>query len=233
MTSNNNIDDTKNKIAKCKDNSFLKSTVPVSRVFGLDRGKPIDRLYIEQFILESKDEIQHVSCPFRILEVGERTYSKFISKELHLKDVSSDVLNYKNGEDLTKKDTLKKDAYNLFICTQTFNFIYDVKKAIEGAYYMLAPGGMLLATVAGSITPISRYDMDRWGHFWGFTNLSANLMFSEVFGESNVEVFSYGNALSATAFVQGLAIEDFEDMGLLTEKDEDYQILIGIRARKR
>ena len=212
---------------------ILTNTDPVSRVFGFDRGTPIDRHYIETFLDPKRIRLKMNEDTLIMLEVSEKKYSKMIAQELKLSDVVYDVLDYKKGEDLTNKRTLKKDYYDVFICTQTFNFIYDFRKAIEGAYYMLKRDGMLLATVAGTITPISRYDMNRWGHFWGFTDLSARMVFSEVFGEDNIEVFPYGNALAATAFVQGIAIEDIEDVSLLDEQDEDYQILIGIEARKR
>lgn len=32
-----------------------------------------------------------------------------------------------------------------------------------------------------------------------------------VFGEGNVEIVTFGNALAATAFLQGLAIDDLPD----------------------
>ena len=50
-----------------------------------------------------------------------------------------------------------------------------------------------------------------------------------VFGEGNVEIVTFGNALAATAFLQGLAIDD---LPLLDKKDLDYQITIGIKATK-
>ena len=44
--------------------------------------------------------------------------------------------------------------------------------------------------------------------------------------------FIFGNALAATAFLQGLAIDDLPDTSLLDKKDLDYQITIGIKATK-
>ena len=49
----------------------LRSTKPVSKVFGLDRGIPIDRYYIEQFLEQNKSFIKGA-----VLEIAESTYSK-------------------------------------------------------------------------------------------------------------------------------------------------------------
>ncbi len=51
-------------------NSRLK-TGPISRVFGFDRGTPIDRYYIESFLQENKTDIRGV-----VLEIAESTYTK-------------------------------------------------------------------------------------------------------------------------------------------------------------
>ena len=132
---------------------------------------------------------------------------------------------------MTKPETLPKERIDCFICTQTLNFIFDVPKAIEGSYKVLKQGGVLLCTVSG-ISQISRYDMDRWGDYWRFTDLSIRKLMESVFGEGHVEIVTFGNALAATAFLQGLAVDDLPDTFLLDKKDQDYQITIGIKATK-
>ena len=74
--------------------------------------------------------------------------------------------------------------------------------------------------------------MDRWGDYWRFTDISIKKMFEEVFGEGHVEIQVYGNALAATAFIQGLAVEEMPSVKKLMHTDENYQIIIGIRAVK-
>lgn len=87
-----------------------------------------------------------------------------------------------------------------------------------------------MATVAGNISQISKYDMDRWGDYWRFTYRSIDMLFREVFG-SDVKVYPYGNSMAATAFIQGLCVEDV-DTGLLDVSDPEYAIVIGVEARK-
>jgi hypothetical protein len=126
--------------------------------------------------------------------------------------------------------SLPKDRFDCFICTQTFNFIYDVRSAVSGAYQLLRPGGVLLGTVAG-ITQVSGYDMARWGDYWRFTPLSIRRLLGESFS-SELSIESFGNALSAQLLLQGVAIEDLPHKHLLENVDEVYPVVIGFMAVK-
>lgn len=209
--------------------SDFDRNMPVSRVFGLDRGTPIDRYYIEKFLQNNAGLITG-----RVLEVADSHYSKLYGgnkvEAFEVLHATSDNKKATIIGDLTDIPSLPENRVDCFICTQTFNFIYDVHKAIAGVHYLLKPGGVLLATVAG-ISQISRYDMDRWGDYWRFTTASAKKLFEPVF-KGGVEIESYGNVLAATAFLQGVAVEDLPSRALLDEKDIDYQMLITIVARK-
>jgi len=202
---------------------------PVSSLLGCDRGTPIDRYYVDAFLDKRAELIQG-----RVLEIADSSYSRRFGGDRVAK---YEVLHATPGNrhttivgDLTDPATLPESAVDCFICTQTFNFIFDVQKAITGAHHLLKPGGVLLATVAG-ISQISRYDMDRWGDYWRFTTASVQKLFGPVFS-GGVEIESCGNVLSATAFLQGIAVEDLPDRTLLDLNDPDYQLLITIVARK-
>ena len=90
----------------------------------------------------------------------------------------------------------------------------------------------MLCTVAGNISQVSRSDMENYGHFWGFTYLGIQRLVEEVFGAQNVKVFPYGNAMAATAFIQGIAIEDLKAVDRLDDIDPEYAITVGIVAKK-
>jgi len=207
----------------------LRRLEPISRVFGFDRGTPIDRVYIEHFLNLNKQYIQGVVC-----EIAENTYSKKYGSNIK----AYEILHYTSDNprativgDLTDINTLPQNKIDCFILTQTLNFIYDFKSAIKGVHYMLKKDGVVLATVSG-ISQISRYDMDRWGDYWRFTDLSIKKAFGEVFGENNVEVETYGNVLTAIAFLHGISAEELS-YNELFYKDPDYQITIGIKAVKK
>jgi SAM-dependent methyltransferase len=211
--------------------SDLLRTEPVSRLFGLDRGMPVDRHYIDRFLAAH----QPLICG-RILEVAGDTYARRFADPaanpvIDILHPEAKVVPGHLRADLTDLLSLPENLYDCFICTQTYNFIYDPRKAIEGSARLLKPGGVLLATVAG-ISQISAYDRDRWGDYWRFTAQSAARMFEEVFGKGNVEVTVFGNLPAAKALLEGLAVEDLPDRGILELHDPEYPVVIGIKAVK-
>ena len=206
----------------------LARTEPVSRLFGFDRGTPIDRYYVEKFLQTHSQLIQG-----RVLEVADNYYTvkfgqpELISEILHYNDTNSKATLV---GDLTKPEFLPQDCFDCFICTQTLNFIYQTREAMRGCHALLKPGGVLLGTVSG-LAQISRYDMERWGDYWRFTDRSIKMLLEET-GFIGAEVIPMGNMLAATALLQGLAIEDLPHTSLLDKPDEDYQVTICFLARK-
>ena len=206
----------------------LRSLKPISNQFGLDRGTPIDRVYIEDFLFRNKHLINGI-C----LEISENTYSKKFGKNVTKFEILHATKLNKSATiigDLTNLDNLPENFVDCFICTQTYNFIYDFKKAIEGSHKLLKENGTLLATVSG-ISQISKYDMDRWGDYWRFTTKSLTIIFNEVFGEDNFELFTYGNVLTSIAFLSGISGEELTKEELFT-KDDQFQLIICVRAQK-
>ncbi|MCI6217637.1 MAG: hypothetical protein MR629_03730 [Helicobacter sp.] len=115
----------------------LRSLEPVSRIFGFDRGMPIDRIYQEDFLQQNAQYIKGEVC-----EIAENTYTKKFG--IHV--TTSHILHYNNENsnatiigDLTKWQELPANMLDCFICTVTLNFIYDYKSAIKGIYHMLKP----------------------------------------------------------------------------------------------
>ena len=207
----------------------LTTTAPASRVFGLDRGTPVNRYYIEKFLAGRAELIRG-----RVLEIGGSEYSRRFGgdrvERFEVLHATPDNPEATIVGDLTDPGCLPEGAFDCFLCTQTFDCIFELHKAVQGAHRLLKPGGVLLATMCG-ISQVSRYDMDRWGDYWRFTTASATRLFQPVFA-GGVEVGSFGNVLAAIAFLQGLAIEDLPDPTLLDEHDADYQLIVTVVARK-
>ena len=168
----------------------------------------------------------------RVLEVAESTYTGWYGGD---RVTSSDVLFAAEGSanativgDLTTGDGIPDSAFDCFICTQTLQFIYDVRAAVAGTRALLAPGGVLLATLPG-ISQISREDMRAWGDWWRFTARSAERLFVETYGSENVEVRRHGNVAAAAGFLYGLAAEEL-DTRQLESSDADFHFLLTVRA---
>ena len=202
-------------------------TTPACKSFGIERGTPIDRYYIEKFLNQNRESVKGV-----VLEIADDTYSrKFNSGVTDFEVLHATDDNHKATiiGDLTDISTLPEERVDCFICTQTFNFIYDVDKAVAGAVKMLKHQGVLLGTVSG-ISQISSYDMERWGDYWRFTDLSVKILLEKYF--STVEVQTFGNILAAKAFLDGIVVEDLPDSSLLDFVDPVYQLTIAFKAQK-
>lgn len=217
------------RLLKRPDWHNLRSLDPVSSSFGLDRGTPIDRIYIEDFL-----KINSESIKGRILEIADNVYSRKFGSEIEKFEILNATADNDQATiigDLTDVSTLPENNIDCFICTQTLNFIYHFQDAIVGAHHLLKEGGVVLATVAG-ISQISSYDMSRWGDYWRFTTLSIQKSFEDVFGNGNVQVDFYGNVLSSTAFLHGICAEELLESELFF-KDPNFQMILVIKAVKR
>lgn len=203
-------------------------TAPVSADWGWDRGLPIDRYYLEQFLSACAQDIRG-----RVLEVGDDLYTRKLGNG---RVTSTDVLDRLPSNpratvvaDLTNAPQLATNAFDCVILPQTLQYLYDVRAAIATVARVLTPGGVVLATVPG-ITPI-RHDDPSGIWYWPFTTASARRMFEEMFPPTNVTVNAHGNVLAAVSFLRGLASEELS-ADELDYMDPRYEVLITVRAVK-
>jgi SAM-dependent methyltransferase len=206
----------------------LRRLYPVNPSFGLGKGTPIDRHYIERFLGSRRDAIRG-----RVLEIGDRRYTSQFGSGV----TKSDVLHFVAGSpeatiiaDISDCPHVPTDAFDCIIITQTLHYIYDMESAVSEIHRILAPGGHVLCTVPG-ISQISRYDMDRWGDRWRLTDLSAAELLATAFEPADTKVVTYGNVFSSICFLEGLVAERLRPREL-DHHDEDYQLIVAIDATK-
>lgn len=208
----------------------FRRLTPISRQWGYDRGTPIDRYHIEQFLARQADDIRG-----RVLEIGDNEYTRRFGGD---RVAHSDVLHVVTGNpqatmiaDLSDSsaDRIPSNAFECFVMTQTLHLIFDVTPALRTAYRILKPGGVLLATFPGLSQSYDTNWRDRW--YWGFTTKSARRLFAEVFGEQNITLTAHGNPLTAISYLQGLAAEELLPHEL-DYHDPDYELLITVRSVK-
>lgn len=201
---------------------------PISHTFGSERGKPIDRYYIEKFLKENKEYIAG-----DILEIAETTYSVKYGEDrirkaymLHVEGWGENAIrgNLETGEGI------EENRFDAAIITQTLMFIYDIRSAAQNIYKMLKPGGTALITVSG-ISQISRFDADNWGSYYSFHEDAMRRLFEPTFGKGKVKVVSYGNVKTAIALLYGLCCEDLEESDFRLN-DSDYPLIIGAVLHK-
>lgn len=207
--------------------TIMRRTTPLSNRYGYDRGTPIDRFYIDRFLEDHRHEVRG-----RVLEVKDSAYTTRYGTALDRCDVLDiDQANPRATviADLTAADSIPTGSYNCFILTQTLQFIYDLRAAVSHVHRILSPGGVLLATVpsVSRIPPENGLTTD----YWRFTTASCSLLFGEAFGSSRVTVRSYGNVLTAGAFLMGLAHEELSRRKI-NVNDEYFPVIIAVHAIK-
>ncbi len=204
----------------------LRRLEPVSRSFGYDRGSPIDRFYVERFL-----ERHELAIRGRVLEVGDDTYTRRYGGS---RVTSVDVLHVREGNpratvvaDLAHAPQLDDASYDCVVLTQTLQLIADPSAALRTVARVLRPGGAILATLPG-VSAIAR---DEWGAswHWGFGPVGTRRLFAAAFSPQKIAVESFGNVLTATAFLQGMAAEDLTARELAAH-DAQYALLIGVVA---
>jgi peptidoglycan/xylan/chitin deacetylase (PgdA/CDA1 family)/glycosyltransferase involved in cell wall biosynthesis len=175
----------------------LRRVQPLSRSWGRDRGKPIDRYYIDGFLETHRSDVRG-----RVLEVRERT---------------------------ERFDAVPTASYDCIVLTQTLHLVDDIVAVLSECARILAPGGVLLATVP-SVTRVED-EAGRDGDLWRLTEASVRKLFAEVFAIDAFDVTAYGNVMACTAFLHGLSAEEMTPADL-DQVDARFPVVIAIRAVK-
>ena len=207
----------------------IGSARPLSRNWGYDRGTPIDRHYIEDFLSRHASDVRG-----HVLEIQEDDYSRRFGGD---RVTSQDILNVDMSNpratiigDLADPKTLPGDRFDCIILTQTLHLVFDMAAAIANVHRALRPGSVLLITVPG-ITPLDRYEfLDSW--YWSLTEPALQRLLSGPFPSEDVSLETHGNLYAATAFLHAAAIEEVS-RGKLDKSDRAYPVTIAARAIKR
>lgn len=208
---------------------LLKKYLPVSNVYGLDRGKSVDRWYIEKFMSENRNDIKG-----KTLEILDRDYTKKYGKGKvtfsHILDID---LNNRHADiygDLRNlKNKIKSNTYDCIILTQVLQYIDEPVAALKECHRILKPGGVILATIP-TICRVDCVAGDE-GDYWRFTRAGSVQLFRKAFPKQNIEAKAQGNILTGMGFWVGLSQSDYnkEDFA---HNDPNFPCLITVRAHK-
>ena len=204
----------------------IRRTTPLSEHYGRERGTPVDRYYIEQFLAAESASI--TGC---VLEVLNREYTERFGVAVE----RSDVLDIDDANtvatmvaDLAAKDALPADSFDCFVLTQTLQYIYDLKSAVENVHRVLRPGGTVLCSVP-TISRVGRLTLD--SEYWRLTAAACSRLFGDAFPGGDVRVRARGNVLAAVAFLMGMAAEELSPREL--ERDDPFfPLVVTVRATK-
>lgn len=201
---------------------------PLSPFYGFDRGSPIDRHYIERFLLQNRESIRG-AC----LEVKSDAYTHRYGGE---RVTRRDVLDIDRSNsaatihgDLRRLPEISDDRYDCIILTQVLQYVDDYPAAVRECRRILKPGGVLLASVPSltRIDPRSGIDRD----FWRFTRAGAKHLFDQAFAPGDVAVRAHGNCFAGLAFWIGMSVEELGERELGFD-DPSFPVVVTIRAVK-
>jgi SAM-dependent methyltransferase len=200
---------------------------PYQRKYGMRLGRPVDRVYIEDFLERHRDDIWG-----HVLEIRDPIYThRFGGARVERADVLDASPNATDATvrgNLETGEGLPTGTYDCFICTQTLSLVYDLQSAVAHAYALLKPGGVLLVSVPG-ISQQADPDHEEFPDYWRFTKRSLRTLLASAFAEDNVRVEAHGTVVATASFLYGVPADQV-DPALLAPDDPDFEMVVCARA---
>ena len=206
----------------------LRRTTPFSYGLGLDRGKPIDRVYIEEFLSGHSDDVRG-----EVLEVGDPRYTHRFGGDRvtgsHVVDINVENPQATVIADLGETGSLPTGRFDCFLLVQTLLLVRNVETALDNAWRSLVPGGVLLVSVPMTSGLIPGVGVA--GDYWRFTPAGMRELVARSMPQAEPEIASYGNVLSSVAFLLGLAAEELREKELQAH-DPLFPLVVCARVKK-
>src|SRR3954452_8432303 len=201
-----------------------RSLEPVSRAYGYDRGTPVDRYYLDAYLAQHRGAIRG-----DVLDIGDDENATRFGCDLGRVEVLSPVAGTRGATivgDLETGQGIPTGRFDCVLLLETLNVIYELRHAVHAVHQSLKPGGVAFVSANG-MAPKEH----QWEAYWRLTSASMQRLLAEAFGPERVSVQAYGNALSASAYLYGLAAEELTTAEL-EHRDPHYEVMICARAQK-
>jgi SAM-dependent methyltransferase len=206
----------------------LRRTQPFSLRYGYDRGRPVDRVYVDRFIHQHRADI--AGSTIELLDgFYARLHGGSSLTSLEVLDIDRGNKSATLIADLGIPDSLPEERYDCFILTQTLHLVQDTQAALLNCWRSLKPGGVLLITIP-SLAPLDRHygpDTD----YWRPTPKGLEDTLKRVLGV-DAKVQAYGNLLTCVATMFGLSSEELRAKEI-DQVDPHYPVVTGARLVKR
>jgi SAM-dependent methyltransferase len=213
------------EVKQCEASRRIRET-PVSANWGVERGTPLGRFFVDRFMESRRKDITGV-----VLEIKNKRYTDSLGYDVKrddVLDVDASNLDANIIADLAKADAVPSDTYDCFMVNETMQFVYDLQSAVNHIHRILKPGGVLLVTVPCTV----QHDRElKDVEMWRFTKPSCERLFGDVFGADQVEVETYGNFVTCNAALTGIVVEELESE-VLEEVSDTFVQGICVRAQK-
>ena len=199
---------------------------PLSRRFGLDRGRPVDRVFIERFL-----EAHAADVRGRVLEIAEPTYTQRFGGEAVTR---TDVVDASGANphatlvgDLEQPGWLPERAFDCAILTQTVQYAREPRAMLDVICGALADGGVLLATFPGISQRSLTGEAPNFPDHWRFTSDGVRSLVAACGLRGDVR--AHGNLAACAAFLYGMAEHETDPQAFAFD-DPDYELVVVTRA---
>ena len=202
----------------------LRRTTPFSSSYGFERGTPIDRHYLQNFL-----QSECASITGDVLEVQTSSYTRRFGHDLCRAD-TFDVLPQFSPTylcDLAHSgEVLPTGAYDCILLPNTLQHLRELERCLAHLLRIVRPGGVILASAAGMI-PLTGDVSD----YWRLSPDGWREVLRREWTDGELVVTGHGNCLAAVAAQLGIAVEELSDQEL-DLVDPRYPVLTTIRYRK-
>jgi hypothetical protein len=202
----------------------LRRLTPFSDYFGFDRGTPIDRYYLDRFLMGHKQAIHG-----DVLEIQAPGYVNKYGTDVRVKD-SIDINPATRPTylcDLAAADVVPSDRYDCFLLPNTLSLLRDIRGCMRHMIRVVKPGGVVLAATA-AMGPLDPNGVD----FWRLTAAGWQELAADVWAGHDYQIEAHGNCLAVVAAMLGLAQEELT-RDELEYQDDRYPVLVTFYCRKQ
>lgn len=204
----------------------LRRERPFSKHYGYDRGRPVDRRCIEDFLRRMSDRMAGDVLEVRDPGYGERFGGA--GARVHVVDLDPANPRATVVADLCDPRTLPTVAYDCVLLTQTLQFLADREGALVNLWASLRPGGSLLVTVPC----LARIDHELPGcDYVRYTPAGLKALLDRCCPGGVVSTEGGGNLVVALSVLLGLAEEDLRPRDMAVD-DAVFPVIACGEARK-
>jgi SAM-dependent methyltransferase len=198
----------------------------VSEYFGFERGTPVDRYYLHQFLNAHRGVITG-----KVLEIQVSGYTRRYGHAVslaHTVDIDPSISPTPTFVvDLARAEgVIPDDTYDCFLLPNTLSVIRDIEGALRNALRVVKPGGVVIATAAGFVQLTGRDD-----DYWRMSAAGWREVTNRVWPGCEVTVEQHGNCLTAVGAMLGLTMEEFSPDELQAHHDK-FSVAITLFCRK-
>jgi SAM-dependent methyltransferase len=204
----------------------LRRLEPVSRTFGFERGTPIDRYHLRQFLQAESAAIRGF-----VGEISEARYTEAFGgdrvRRVEVIDVDANNPRATLVADLTEPGSLPAASFDCLLVIQTLQYTHPLDAALCTCLDALTPGGTLLLALPGLAPHDTHVTVE--GDYWRFLPAGVEALLHDVAPDARVSVRGYGNLVTATAALHGLAAEELTAREL-AHHDPGFPVLVCARV---